>query len=483
MWNNSNNTNQTLPSEAGEVDSYLLDAILNMKHEEAKLLLKEGANPNNHNIESTYGTTLLNIAVQNGDITSVAILLEHGADIDRIDSFGLTALHHSAICKQPEICQFLLKKGADSNTTDRDNKTYLSHVGENEDLDNYYITSYSTKSTEGYKEQLIQDKNSLDDEFFAALDFAYHGKPDEFYTEQLIQDMNSLDLVNPGKPDKLNTKTTPTRDDKNDSVTMYGKITPDDRNQTLPSEADEAYSLLNAAKTKNHTEFENLLKRGADSNIALRIAVQNGDITSVAILLEHGADINGTDSLERTVLHYSAIYQQPETCRFLLENGADPSVTDYGKQTYLSYLGKGEELDKYCITSNSTELAKDSTEQRQETLDPKFIQGSRFLDLVASSELNDVETLLSGEPDIDINFKDKEGRTALQIAIEREKYDVVSFLIDRGADASFLDKKSEEEAKANTSIPPSTNPTNLKKEGQLVPESPTLGKRSFSKIS
>jgi ankyrin repeat protein len=95
-----------------------------MRHEEAECLLKGGANPNNNNIESTYGTTLLNIAVQNGDITSVANLLKHGVDVNLRDDMERTVLHYSVIYNYPEMRQFLLENGADSTATDYDGRTY-----------------------------------------------------------------------------------------------------------------------------------------------------------------------------------------------------------------------------------------------------------------------------------------------------------------------------------------------------------------------
>ena len=249
---------------------------------------------------------------------------------------------------------------------------------------------------------------------------------------------------------------------------MDSKITSNDGDQTLHSEAGEADSLLNAIGTMNYEKARNLLKEGSNPNdpnikstygkALLHIAVEKGDKESVGILLEHGARINEIDNFGRTALHYSVMYEWPEICRLLLaesrdnSNIADSNITDDADQTYLFYLREGEELDNYCITSNSTELTKDSTEQVQEILDPKFILGSRFLDLVARSKLNEVKTFLHEEPDIDINSKDKEGRTALQIAQENGNDEMFFFLSGiKGVDTSFLDAKSEKEG-ANTGV-------------------------------
>jgi ankyrin repeat protein len=106
-----------------------------------------------------------------------------------------------------------------------------------------------------------------------------------------------------------------------------------------------------------------------------------------------------------------------------LESGADSDVLDHDGKSYLSYLEEGEELNDYCITSNSTELTKDSTEEGQVILDHKFILGSQLLNSVTRSKLNEVKTLL--DQGADIESKDKKGRTALQIAQENSDGDMV----------------------------------------------------------
>ena len=365
---------------------------------------------------------------------------------------------------------------------------------------------------------------------------------------------------------------------------MDSKITSNDGDQTLHSEVREVDSLPNAIGTMSHEKARSLLKNGADPNdpeikskyretllhiavknddpksvnilleygarinetdnlgrTALDIAVQHNDLESVNILLQHGARINETDNLGRTALDIAVQHNDLESVNILLQHGARINETDNFGRTALQIAQKSydcriplvlenfdrdflEDFDGHCITSNSTELTKDSTEQVQEILDPKFILGWRFLYLVAHSDVNEVETFLHKEPDIDINYKDKEGRTALQIAQENGNDEMFFFLsVIKGADTSFLDTESEKEgantgvldteleqgyiyseeegteseeegAKANTSDrtnsnstksteSPSTNPTNPKEEEQLVTKNQAGRKRSFSEIS
>ena len=145
----SSDVDQTLNFEANKVDS-LIHAIGTKNHKKVRSLLEEGANPNDPNIKfkSTHDKTLLHLAVEIADKASVAILLEHEALIDNIDSFGRTALHYSVIRKQPEMCRLLLESGANSDVLDHCGRGYSYHLEEGKKLEDCRTTSNSTESTE-----------------------------------------------------------------------------------------------------------------------------------------------------------------------------------------------------------------------------------------------------------------------------------------------------------------------------------------------
>ena len=300
---------------------------------------------------------------------------------------------------------------------------------------------------------------------------------------------------------------------------MDNKIISSDVDQTLNFKANKVDSLIHAIGTKNHKKVRSLLEEGANPNdpnikfksthnkTLLHLAVEIADKASVAILLEYGALIDNIDSFGQTALHYSVIRKQPEMCRLLLESGADSDVLDHDRKSYLSYLEEGDELNDYCITSSSTELTKDSTEEGQVILDPD--PGSQLLNSVTHYKLNEVKTLLDQGVDIEskdekgrtaleegqvildpdpgsqllnsvtrrkikevetllyqrvnIESKDEKGRTALQIAQKNGDVDMVIYLLDNGANSTVFDieedyiysdeegRESEEGAKANNS--------------------------------
>jgi len=105
--------------------------------------------------------------------------------------------------------------------------------------------------------------------------------------------------------------------------------------------------LIIAARRNNLVTVKLLLEKGADPNIqdsigstALISAVSNGNYDMVKMLIDNGADVNlktvgNVDALIAIMLRGGFI--KIDIVRLLLENGADPNGTDRDGRTMMSY--------------------------------------------------------------------------------------------------------------------------------------------------
>ncbi|CAG5909378.1 unnamed protein product [Menidia menidia] len=79
-----------------------------------RLLCEHGANVNAQ-VEGKSPQTALHISVQHKALSAVQILVSYGADVDAVDSSGMTPLHMAAGMLQRDIIASLVRQGADIN--------------------------------------------------------------------------------------------------------------------------------------------------------------------------------------------------------------------------------------------------------------------------------------------------------------------------------------------------------------------------------
>jgi ankyrin repeat protein len=94
------------------------------------------------------------------------------------------------------------------------------------------------------------------------------------------------------------------------------------------------------AKYRNHPEFLGLdlrvaNQRGAMDDTPLHIAARKGELEDIAVLVAHGADVNGRGDLGNTPLHNAALSGQAGAVTKLLDLGADPSLRNEFSETPL----------------------------------------------------------------------------------------------------------------------------------------------------
>lgn len=80
-----------------------------------------------------------------------------------------------------------------------------------------------------------------------------------------------------------------------------------------------------------------------DGNAELHLAVRDGNIDLIQMLLEQGADVNTRNDLWLTPLHFAANKNEIEIVKMLLDHGAKVNVLtnfDYTPLHYAAYQGK-----------------------------------------------------------------------------------------------------------------------------------------------
>jgi len=112
-------------------DQRLCEACRSGDFDAAKKALEDGANSSVQFRLALGEITPIFLCASKGYKDIAALLLAHGARLDRkMDFDGTICLHHAASNDQPEMCQFLVEKGCAVNHTDKLGRTPLMDAAE-----------------------------------------------------------------------------------------------------------------------------------------------------------------------------------------------------------------------------------------------------------------------------------------------------------------------------------------------------------------
>jgi ankyrin repeat protein len=187
---------------------------------------------------------------------------------------------------------------------------------------------------------------------------------------------------------------------------------------------------LPAALYKKHFRLANLLhKHGADvdcrgwqERTLIHPASIDGSTDVMRWLLNHGADANTRSYYGIAPLHWAAYYTQIECVQVLLDHNANINLQDDDGETPLYW---------------ATELRRDHTLDTVRRLlergaDPNIYRHSTPLHRASSCGVLEVaRLLLSYKAKVDV--KDKEGRTAFQVAASKGHHEITKLLLEHGA--------------------------------------------------
>jgi len=359
----------------------LIRSTINGKVPLVQYFLELGADVNKSNYK---GDTALMIAALKGYLPIVQLLLKYGAQVNLSNKRNYTALIYASEKNHYEIVEVLLKHGASINQPEKDGNTPL-----------ILASLFGNEKTV----RLLLERGA---------DFHiknYHGWS-AIHSAMLFPHLNIVKvLVEHGLP--------------LDDATHDKGIT----------------ALHIAAESGNEEAVNYLLEQGADKNkashtgkTALMLAAANDRLGMVRILVQHGVDLEATDEKGDTALMHATNNGLLEVVKYLVEEaGAQLSVRNSKEATPAIYAASNEHLEvlNYLLSQGADVEGQDC-----EGWNPLLIA-------TQCNHLGMMTSLL--EHGVNLDQQENEGRSSLMIAAENNSLEAVKLLIEHGCSLTLQD--------------------------------------------
>ncbi|XP_074606770.1 uncharacterized protein LOC141859796 [Acropora palmata] len=282
------------------------------------------------------GQTALHIACHKGHCNIIRKLIDRGADKDKVDDKGYTAVHHAANGdKTGEALKLLLDKGFDPNVRDSEKGNSPLHLAVNNS--NEVVVRILTQHT-------ACDVNLRDHDGNTPLHCAVAGEKQNMVEMLLNNPRLSLTITN---HKDFNYLQFAVLKGNKPAVEKLLEIT----GSTLNVAKDDGYATLHIAAVNGYGEIAKILleQPGCSVNAAaeanqtpLHLAALRGYPDMVEVLLDHGADVNAVDCDGDTPLHLSlqrqAVFKNPMSAlHMLLGLGGLTGSYDAVSRCLLSY--------------------------------------------------------------------------------------------------------------------------------------------------
>ncbi len=347
-------------------------------------------------------------------------LIEQGADCNAVNKNGETLLHWAARIGLVMVCRMLVDKKAAVDVKDSSGSTpsacAMFKHSRACDYERKFGISAERVSPKTY-ETILDILNTNSDESNKLLQQLREKRPDKDEILRLIKqgaDVNACNLI--GNPCLMAVKYEP------EVVTLLL-----DAGADLHARGSELNTALHWAAIRGSVEIcRVLLQRKAEVNAKnvflmtpLHKALESGNRGSdlYTILLDYGADLNSKNKFNETPFRIAVKNEQREVCREELRKRTELNVKDEYGNTPLCYAAKLG-LQDLCFAY--VEKGADTSVTDED--------GNSVFFLAAGSGLASFcTTLLENDNTIDVNAKDKYGRTALHVAASRGRHYPVKF--------------------------------------------------------
>ena len=212
-------------------------------------------------------------------------------------------------------------------------------------------------------------------------------------------------------------------------------------------------SIWSAAAEGNLNSVKAHLAKGLDINAkggtlkssALVSATLYDQVKMTEFLIQSGADVNAKGDDGGTALHAAAFLGQYEIAKLLIQNGADVNARNNEGETVINGIMADWETTKFIAGILQLKLDREAVETGRNqivellrkngvTADFSDPTDNDFWAMAGAGNLQAVkEHLAKG---LDINAKNKDGVTALQIATLLGQYEIAELLVQKGADVN-----------------------------------------------
>lgn len=349
----------------------------------ATLLLKAGTDVNAKN---NFGNTALLTGAMlyrlHQDLALIEILLDYDADVNTLGKGEVTPLHYAAQYSQSDLGTLLIERGAKINIPAPNHKTALDRAiwAKNTELI-MFMKKHGGKIYE--REGLETGKTflhaSVEREDVPTTIALLRDGEDPNITDNIgrtplfIASKKSLPEMTKAL---LEFKADPNIESKRKGTPLYQAATTNCvevvtlliAHGAIPDKGRGSYTPLASAIHMGHKEVAwHLIQSGADVNRksiggalpiwlcawkglddilvaimdkgaqadakTLGMAASGGKPSTMQIVLDQGIGINDVDATQMTPLHYAALNDKPDNCRFLVENGADLKALDFRGKT------------------------------------------------------------------------------------------------------------------------------------------------------
>ena len=257
----------------GAEEATLIDAVKRGDIAAARVLVQGQVDVN---ATSTDGSTALHWAAHNGDVRMADLLIRAGADLGAQSRYGVTPLYLACRVGSADVIDRLLEVGADAAAVMPEGDTLL-------------MTAARVGTAEGVASLLAHGAN---------VNAREHSKGQTALMWAAAE--NHADVVQ----------------------TLI------DAGADVHARSTTDYTAENAREGERLRDLA--IGRKVDTFTAFAFAARGGHIETLEVLLEAGADVNGTLSGGMSGLVLAVASARFDAAVFLLERGADPNASEQG---------------------------------------------------------------------------------------------------------------------------------------------------------